>query len=137
MVQIYLFLILFTTMLLTSFLNLKRDLKKWIDIPFFSRHLSASFPFEKFEIILEYGGSQGSSKVSSILPKSDRVPPLHFLKVELEDPSVAKALCDGVDMPNTDEPSMASLCLLLDVYQFEKYQIVLCFLPRNAQHKFL
>ncbi|XP_015068393.1 protein SHORTAGE IN CHIASMATA 1 [Solanum pennellii] len=69
-------------------------------------HLSASFPFEKFEIILEYGGSQGSSKVSSILPKSDRVPPLHFLKVELEDPSVAKALCDGVDMSNTDEPSM-------------------------------
>ncbi|KAL3373698.1 hypothetical protein AABB24_005602, partial [Solanum stoloniferum] len=69
-------------------------------------HLSASFPFEKFEIILEYGGSQGSSKVSSILLKSDRVPPLHFLKVELEDPSVAKALCDGVDMPNTDEPSM-------------------------------
>ncbi|KAG5616957.1 hypothetical protein H5410_016781 [Solanum commersonii] len=77
-------------------------------------HLSASFPFEKFEIILEYGGSQGSSKVSSILLKSDRVPPLHFLKVELEDPSVAKALCDGVDMRNTDEPSMASLCLLLD-----------------------
>ncbi|CAN4085921.1 unnamed protein product [Withania somnifera] len=69
--------------------------------------LFASFPFDKFDIILEYGGSQGSSKVSSISPKSCRVPPLHFLKVELEDPSVAKALCDGVDMPNTDEPSMA------------------------------
>ncbi|CAN4087775.1 unnamed protein product [Withania somnifera] len=68
--------------------------------------LFASFPFDKFEIILEYGGSQGSSKVSSIPPKSDRIPPLHFLKVELEDPSVAKALCDGVDMPNTEEPSM-------------------------------
>ncbi|XP_059292755.1 protein SHORTAGE IN CHIASMATA 1 [Lycium ferocissimum] len=70
-------------------------------------HLFAPFPFDKFEIILEYGGSQGSSKVSSISPKSDRVPPLHFLKVEMEDPSVAKALCDGVDMPNTDEPRMA------------------------------
>ncbi|KAM3320025.1 protein SHORTAGE IN CHIASMATA 1 [Capsicum chacoense] len=69
-------------------------------------HLLASFPFDKFEIILEYGGSQGSSKVSSISPKSGRVPPLHFLKVELEDPSVAKALCDGVDMLNTDEPTM-------------------------------
>nr|XP_016458120.1 PREDICTED: uncharacterized protein LOC107781840 isoform X1 [Nicotiana tabacum] len=69
-------------------------------------HLFASFPFEKFEIILEYGGSQESSKVSSILPKSDRVPPLHFLKVELEDPSVAKALCDGVDMSNINEASV-------------------------------
>ncbi|MCD7450344.1 hypothetical protein HAX54_005546 [Datura stramonium] len=102
-------------------------------------HLFASFPFDKFEIILEYGGSHGSSNVSSILPKSDRVPPLHFLKVELEDPSVAKALCDGVDMPNTDEPSMASLCLLLDhrsVYQFDKYHIVLCFLQGGGPHSF-
>ncbi|KAJ8554443.1 hypothetical protein K7X08_025121 [Anisodus acutangulus] len=100
-------------------------------------YLFASFPFDKFEIILEYGGSQGSSKVSSILPKSDRVPPLHFLKVELEDPSVAKALCDGVDMPNTDEPIMeGGPCSFSTINEIDvTFEELLNFLPveKNLQ----
>ncbi|XP_052180958.1 protein SHORTAGE IN CHIASMATA 1 [Diospyros lotus] len=63
-----------------------------------NENISASFPFEKFSIILEYGGSCGQSRVSTISPKVS-FPGLHFLKLILEEASASKALCDGVDMP--------------------------------------
>ncbi|RVW27681.1 Protein shortage in CHIASMATA 1 [Vitis vinifera] len=62
-------------------------------------HISASFPFNKFGIILEYGGSHVSSRISTISPKLAGLPCLYHLKMDLEDFSIPKALCEGFDMP--------------------------------------
>ncbi|GAB4858243.1 hypothetical protein Ancab_009640 [Ancistrocladus abbreviatus] len=56
--------------------------------------ISASDLLNKFDIILEYGGPCGSSRISAIYHKSCGSLQLHFLKVELD--GVAKALCVGV-----------------------------------------
>lgn len=69
----------------------------------FSRSVSASFPFNKFSLILEYGGSHGSSRISALSPKVAGLPHLHFLKVELDDSSASRALCEGLDVPENME----------------------------------
>ncbi|KAK9994480.1 hypothetical protein SO802_024183 [Lithocarpus litseifolius] len=69
-------------------------------------HISASFPFNKFNIILEYGGSFGISRISSFSPNLVGLPPIHFLKVELDKSSTCEALCEGVDMPCYSETTM-------------------------------
>ncbi|XP_030933849.1 protein SHORTAGE IN CHIASMATA 1 [Quercus lobata] len=69
-------------------------------------HISASFPFNKFNIILEYGGSYGISRISSFSPNLVGLPPIHFLKVELDKSSTCEALCEGVDMPCYSETTM-------------------------------
>ncbi|KAK6925808.1 hypothetical protein RJ641_007527, partial [Dillenia turbinata] len=56
--------------------------------------VSSSFPFNEFGTILEYGGSCGSSKVSTLRPMTAGLPQLHFVKVELEEGSVPKTLCE-------------------------------------------
>ncbi|OVA09475.1 hypothetical protein BVC80_8629g6 [Macleaya cordata] len=68
------------------------------------QHISTSFPFQMFSLILEYGGgSYGSSKISGISPKFGGLPRVHFLKVELEDFGITRALCEGVDVPQNTE----------------------------------
>ncbi|CAI9092212.1 OLC1v1027400C1 [Oldenlandia corymbosa var. corymbosa] len=62
-------------------------------------YLSASFPFDKFGIILEYGGCHKLSRVCNISVRQDGCPQLYFIKVELEDWGAPKAFCEGVDMP--------------------------------------
>ncbi|KAJ0041902.1 hypothetical protein Pint_17440 [Pistacia integerrima] len=74
-----------------------------ISVSFSSRLVSASFPFNKFGLILEYGGSYGSSRVSTLSPNLSGLPCLHFLKVELENSSASRALCEGVNMPQKIE----------------------------------
>ncbi|KAL2527290.1 shortage in chiasmata 1 [Abeliophyllum distichum] len=69
-------------------------------------YVSASFPFHEFGLVLEYGGSNGSSIISAICPKLDGLPPLYFLKVELEDLSVSKALSGGVYISKNSEFKM-------------------------------
>ncbi|XP_022871670.1 protein SHORTAGE IN CHIASMATA 1 [Olea europaea var. sylvestris] len=69
-------------------------------------YVSASFPFREFGFVLEYGGSNGSSIISTICPKLDQLPPLYFLKVELEDSSVSKALSCGVYISKNSEFKM-------------------------------
>ncbi|KAL8148270.1 protein SHORTAGE IN CHIASMATA 1 [Apium graveolens] len=66
-------------------------------------HISTSFPFEKFDIIMEYGGSYGSSRLSTISPEVSGFPILHFLKMDLENFSAARALCENVDTPSRVE----------------------------------
>ncbi|XP_057952436.1 protein SHORTAGE IN CHIASMATA 1 isoform X2 [Malania oleifera] len=70
------------------------------------KHISASFPFDKFGIILEYGGSSGLSRISTTSTKSIELPRLHFVKVELEDCSIPQAFCEGVDMLQDTEVGM-------------------------------
>ncbi|XP_054806325.1 protein SHORTAGE IN CHIASMATA 1 isoform X2 [Prosopis cineraria] len=70
------------------------------------KHISPFFPFNKFGIILEYGGPIGSSRISNLSPNSPGLPHLHFLKVELDVHSAVKALCEGVEMPLAAEMSM-------------------------------
>ncbi|KAK4431495.1 protein SHORTAGE IN CHIASMATA 1 [Sesamum alatum] len=64
-------------------------------------YVTASFPFSKFSFILEYGGSNVSSRISSVCSKPDGLSTLCFLKVEVEESSIAAALCHGVNMPKT------------------------------------
>ncbi|KAL5207523.1 hypothetical protein ABZP36_031958 [Zizania latifolia] len=52
-----------------------------------NKNFPASFPFNVFGIILEYGGPNKSSTLLSMAPDLDSLPPLHFLyvKVDCED----------------------------------------------------
>ncbi|KAG1355092.1 protein SHORTAGE IN CHIASMATA 1 [Cocos nucifera] len=54
-----------------------------------------SFPFNKFSIILEYGGPYGSSRLSSTCPNLDGLPQLHFFHVKLENHNIPASLCEG------------------------------------------
>ncbi|XP_047077309.1 protein SHORTAGE IN CHIASMATA 1 homolog [Lolium rigidum] len=56
-----------------------------------NKDIPASFPFNEFGIVLEYGGPNKSSTLLSLAPKLDGFPPLHFLyvKVDTEDSSIA------------------------------------------------
>ncbi|CAI8593676.1 unnamed protein product [Vicia faba] len=63
------------------------------------KHVSPLFPFNKFGIILEYGGPNCFSRISEFSSNSVGLPNLHFLTVELNDHAVLKALCQGVETP--------------------------------------
>ena len=64
----------------------------------------------KFDIILEYGGSYGSSRISEISKNLVGLPHLHFLIVEFDGHTALKALCEGVELPPEIEMLLVSLC---------------------------
>ncbi|KAK7283649.1 hypothetical protein RIF29_13315 [Crotalaria pallida] len=67
------------------------------------KDVSMLFPFNKFGIILEYGGPNGPSRIPKLSPNSVGLPHHHFLTVDLDDHATLKALCDGVESrPNTE-----------------------------------
>ncbi|XP_022724596.1 LOW QUALITY PROTEIN: protein SHORTAGE IN CHIASMATA 1-like [Durio zibethinus] len=96
-------------------------------------HVSSSFPFNKFNLIVEYGGLCGSSRVSSFSPKSVGLTHLHFLKIELDGSSASKALCEGVDMPQATKKLMEgefdSILALDDNLNYERLEDLLNFIP--------
>ncbi|KAA8533731.1 hypothetical protein F0562_031248 [Nyssa sinensis] len=62
-----------------KFTDVTMDAVRHSDCSFISHeHVSASFPFDKYGIILEYGGSCASSRVSTISPKLVCFPPSSF-----------------------------------------------------------
>ncbi|XP_077239741.1 shortage in chiasmata 1 [Tasmannia lanceolata] len=96
-------------------------------------HVFSSFPFHKFGIFLEYGGSYGESRLSTTSPKLVGLPHVDFLKVELEEFSVPKALCDGFDvshhlkfeMEDVSQPMAA----LEEGFNYQKLLRLLKFVP--------
>ncbi|XP_072987206.1 protein SHORTAGE IN CHIASMATA 1 homolog isoform X1 [Typha latifolia] len=66
----------FTNFVLDELLRSDCLLMNFEDIP-------ASFPFNKFSIILEYGGQYSSSRLFSLAPNLDGLPPLHFFHVKM------------------------------------------------------
>ncbi|KAG4388274.1 hypothetical protein AAZX31_09G127200 [Glycine max] len=72
------------------------------------KHVSPLFPLNKFDIILEYGGSYDSSRISKLSQNLVGLPHLHFLRVELDGHAALKALCEGVEMLPNIEMSMGS-----------------------------
>ncbi|CAL5364370.1 unnamed protein product [Camellia sinensis] len=76
------------------------------------------------DMILEYGGSCSSSRVSTISPNPVGFPCLHFLKVELEDSSAPKALCEGVGMTQNIGFTM----------DFQKLEELLNFVPHKGKY---
>ncbi|KAM0938882.1 putative protein shortage in chiasmata 1 [Dioscorea sansibarensis] len=56
-----------------------------------------SFPFNKFSIILEYGGPSISSKLSSMSPSMDELPQLHFFEIKVDNQVFPKAFYEGCD----------------------------------------
>ncbi|XP_038709585.1 protein SHORTAGE IN CHIASMATA 1 isoform X3 [Tripterygium wilfordii] len=96
-------------------------------------HVSASFPFNKFSMILEYGGSYGMSRISSLSPQSAVLPRLHFLKVDLDNFGACKALCEGFGMTkyfdsSTVEESHSSL-RPGEIINLQKLEELLNFVP--------
>ncbi|KAK2653842.1 hypothetical protein Ddye_013698 [Dipteronia dyeriana] len=90
--------------------------------------VSASFPFNKFSFILEYGGSKGSSIISSLSPKLAGLP-LHFIKVELDESTASRALCQGVDMPQNMKAEGNSIQAINESMCGQKLQELLNFIP--------
>ncbi|CAL9154215.1 unnamed protein product [Musa hybrid cultivar] len=58
-------------------------------------NVSTSFPFNNFSVILEYGGPYASSRLSSLHPKSDALPQVHFIHVKIENHLTPIVLCEG------------------------------------------
>uniref|UniRef100_J3LF84 Protein SHORTAGE IN CHIASMATA 1 n=1 Tax=Oryza brachyantha TaxID=4533 RepID=J3LF84_ORYBR len=59
-----------------------------------NKNIPASFPFDEFGIILEYGGPNKSSTLLSLAPKLDGLPPLHFLYVKVDSKDFPVALVE-------------------------------------------
>ncbi|WOH01444.1 hypothetical protein DCAR_0520828 [Daucus carota subsp. sativus] len=87
-------------------------------------HISPSFPFGKFNIILEYGGSYGSCRLSTISPGASGFPILHFLRMDVESSNAAKAFCENVDTPSRIGIRRAS-------ENIQKLEELLNFVPAN------
>ncbi|KAK1399540.1 Protein shortage in CHIASMATA 1 [Heracleum sosnowskyi] len=94
-------------------------------------HISTSFPFGKFDIIMEYGGSYGSSKLSTISPEVSGFPILHFLKMDLENSSAARALCENVDTPSCRKIRDGDPQSGLIIGENQKLEELLNFVPTN------
>ncbi|XP_020084935.1 protein SHORTAGE IN CHIASMATA 1 [Ananas comosus] len=58
-------------------------------------YISASIPFNKFSIILEYGGPNTSSRLSSLVSSLDVLPPVHFLHVKMDDQDIPAVFFEG------------------------------------------
>lgn len=71
-----------------------KDFHKMASLPF-TRNVSTSFPFNNFSVILEYGGPYASSRLSSLHPKSDALPQVHFIHVKIENHLTPIVLCEG------------------------------------------
>ncbi|KAK8657201.1 hypothetical protein V6N13_035453 [Hibiscus sabdariffa] len=102
----------------------------WLVSP---ENVSASFPFNKFNLIVEYGGFCGSSRVSSFTPNLVGLTHFHFLKIELDASCSSKALCEGVDLPQTKKKLMEgefhSTLGPNDNVNYEKLEDLLNFVP--------
>ncbi|XP_010273090.1 PREDICTED: uncharacterized protein LOC104608724 [Nelumbo nucifera] len=96
-------------------------------------HFTASLPFNKFRILLEYGGSYSSSRISTICPKVVGLPFVHFLKVELDECIASKALCEGVYVPESSQFIMGettqSIPTLYEGIYGQKFEELLNVLP--------
>ncbi|XP_057475950.1 protein SHORTAGE IN CHIASMATA 1 [Actinidia eriantha] len=99
-----------------------------------NEHVSASFPFDKFSLILEYGGSCCSSRITTICPKLVGFPCLHFLRVELEDSSLPKAICEGVGMPRNGGFTTLMVILIWTSDNLKKLEELLNFIPREEKY---
>lgn len=63
-----------------------------------------------FDIVLEYGGSYISSRMSTICTKMAISPQIYFLNIKLEDYSIPKALCEGFDIFKENDFKMVIDC---------------------------
>ncbi|KAJ8448708.1 hypothetical protein Cgig2_010595 [Carnegiea gigantea] len=67
--------------------------------------ISPSILMQKFDMILEYGGPSGISKVSTLSSEQIGARSLHFLEVGLDGPT--KALCEGITVALGDRSRIA------------------------------
>ncbi|XP_038887320.1 protein SHORTAGE IN CHIASMATA 1 [Benincasa hispida] len=66
-------------------------------------YVSGSFPFNRFSIILEYGGPNGSSQIATYFSKLIDMPHIHFVILGLDKGGNCEAFCEGVDLPQHNE----------------------------------
>ncbi|XP_050914837.1 protein SHORTAGE IN CHIASMATA 1 isoform X3 [Lathyrus oleraceus] len=98
------------------------------------KHVSPLFPFNKFGIILEYGGPNGSSRISEFPSNSVGLLNLHFLTVELNDHAVLKALCQGVETPMLPETETPLIFNHKESMVNRKLERLLNFYPTEQRH---
>uniref|UniRef100_A0A0D9VIU0 Protein SHORTAGE IN CHIASMATA 1 n=1 Tax=Leersia perrieri TaxID=77586 RepID=A0A0D9VIU0_9ORYZ len=79
-----------------------------------NKNIPASFPFDEFDIILEYGGPNKSSTLLSLAPKLDGLPPLHFLYVKADSEDFPIAL---VEDDHKDQELKSTLDKILHTLQ--------------------
>ena len=73
------------------------------------RDISPSILMQKFDMILEYGGPSGISKVSTLSSEHIGARSLHFLEVGLDGPT--KAFCEGITVALGDKSRIVSLLI--------------------------
>ncbi|KAE8651474.1 protein SHORTAGE IN CHIASMATA 1 [Cucumis sativus] len=95
-------------------------------------YVSGSFPFNKFRIILEYGGPDGSSQISTYFSNLIDMPHLHFVMLELDNCGNSKAFCEGVDLPQHNELTIEEKSLVEN--QARLLKKLLNFLPVEEKH---
>lgn len=101
------------------------------------RNTSASFPFNMFTNILEYGGPRATSRISEIFSSLGSFPCVHFIRFDMENHYLAKALCEGFE---ASKNSMISLvftwCMMILVFSYSSklwkslwYVMFVCLMP--------
>ncbi|XP_023554168.1 protein SHORTAGE IN CHIASMATA 1 isoform X1 [Cucurbita pepo subsp. pepo] len=95
-------------------------------------YISGSFPFNKFSIVLEYGGLNGSSQISAYFSNLIDMPHLHFIMLELDKCGNCKAFCEGVDFPQHNELTIEEKSLVEN--QTMMLEKLLNFLPVEEKY---
>ncbi|KAL9662207.1 hypothetical protein QQ045_027039 [Rhodiola kirilowii] len=94
--------------------------------------VSGMFPFHKFALILEYGGSHVASRIPCI-PQASAGLPLNFLKMELEHCDELKVFCEKSELPFSLgaalEGHATSLLQTYGIVNLQKLEQVLNFVP--------
>ncbi|KAG0486301.1 hypothetical protein HPP92_008396 [Vanilla planifolia] len=82
------------------------------------RHVSASFPFNMFTNILEYGGPRSKSIISEIFTSLPGFPRLHFIELDIGSHELAKAFCEGFDSSRNPVISMEGIAEYISQLQW-------------------
>ncbi|KAG0484447.1 hypothetical protein HPP92_008526 [Vanilla planifolia] len=81
-------------------------------------HVSASFPFNMFTNILEYGGPRSKSIISEIFTSLHGFPRLHFIELDIGSHELAKAFCEGFDSSRNPVISMEGIAAYMSHLQW-------------------
>ncbi|KAK1260663.1 hypothetical protein QJS04_geneDACA001943 [Acorus gramineus] len=101
-------------------------------------HVFSSLPFNKFNIIVEYGGPNGVPTISPNFSKLVSLPHVHFLKVELEGSSTLKSLSEDFDVSKLLEILMEgvprSISVVQEGFSVQQFAEVINYVPVAANN---
>ncbi|KAK1284003.1 hypothetical protein QJS10_CPB21g00504 [Acorus calamus] len=96
-------------------------------------HVFSSLPFNKFNIIVEYGGPNGVPTISPNFSKLVSLPHVYFLKVELEGSGTLKSLSEDFDVSKLLEVLMEevprSISVVQEGFSVQQFAEVINYVP--------